>query len=104
MAERKANKSGKYRVSVPLSETNFKRVLDDAEQMGVSPSTYINLIVTQHYRSLDTSKETIQKSFNESLSKFFDSMGVNQADGEKIVNDSLNESVENFKKLIVGKK
>lgn len=91
-------KSNKRRLSVPLSLDVYSRLETDAEKTGVSPSAFVCFIINDYYKNIDMSKEVSTKVMSEMFGSILEKMGY---DGEKLVNDGINEQVDNLKKLTV---
>ena len=72
--EKKKVKTSKLRISVPLSEELYNKVVQDASAVGVSLPTYMAMIVGNHYKaqqmSLDYAKDYMADMFSELLKQY----------------------------------
>ena len=99
MTQRKPNKSGKYRLSVPLSEKTFNRVNEEANNLWIAPTTFINIIVNKYFTDKDYSREIAKNSLSSSFDNIFASLGISKEEGEKMTKESLDESLEKLSSL-----
>lgn len=92
----------KKRLSIPLSPELYAKIERDAQSMGVSTATYGNILLSQHYKQVDTITENTTQMLSKAFEQLFEKNGISLAERKKIVEDSVNDSKEALSKVLNG--
>lgn len=87
----------KKRLSVPMSQKIYNRVVEDAENLGVSPSSFVNYIIGNYYKQLDMSMGAAEDVIKKALNSLLTLKGV---DSDKLHEIALDEKTEQQRKMI----
>lgn len=87
----------KKRLSVPMSQKIYNRVVEDAENLGVSPSSFVNYIIGNYYKQLDMSMGAAEDVIKKALSSILTLKGV---DSDKLHEIALEEKKEQQRKMV----
>lgn len=99
--------SKKIRLSVPLSENIYKQIEADAERVGVSMSTYVAMILGNHYKQIDMNMNMISDVIKNQLRPLYAQHGLNidSVLSEEVIKDCADKSkdetmdiINNYKK------
>ncbi len=84
------NSSKKRRLSVPMSLEMYDRVCAEADKLGISPPTFVNMIVGNYFQTINMSQEAMLKAVQGSLLDMLKNVGLKEKDINEIQDDALN--------------
>lgn len=93
-------KSNKRRLSIPLSLDIYNKICNDADKMGISPSTYGSIIIGNHYKSLDFTQQSMENALRDGMSKILQSYGLTDKD----ISDSMEEGHQALRDYLLKNK
>lgn len=93
MSEKKeSTKRSKIRVSVPLTESIYKQLQEDAQAMGVTEAMYAQMIIGNHYKSQKVSVNTISEAMKDLFGQMLTTGQLKQEDLDKFTEQAKNDT------------